>query len=62
MEENSEIFNLLKELQQMASEKKTVPNTKETWEHIGNGDWEAAGFSSLEDMQQFIIDNPYLNI
>lgn len=58
----SEIFNLLKELQQMQQNKKVIPNTKEVWSCIGNGDWEGAGFESKEEMEQFIIDNPYLNL
>lgn len=58
----SDILNLLKELQNMQSEKKVIPNTTETWSYIGQGDWESAGFESEEEMKQFIIDNPYLSL
>lgn len=59
----SEINNLLNELRNMKSNQNNTPqNSKELWEKIGNKDWQGAGFNSAEEMQQFIVDNPYSNL
>lgn len=58
----NEIEKLLKELQGMKSNTKTIQNSKDLWEKIGNKDWQGAGFSNIEEMQQFILDNPYANL
>lgn len=59
----SELDKLLNDLRSMKSEaSSTVPNTRETWSCIGQGDWAKAGFKSEAEMKQFILDNPYSNI
>ena len=58
----SEIDKLLNELRAIQSTGKNIPNTKEIWSLIGEGKWKDAGFESIEEMQQFINDNPYLNL
>ncbi len=64
MAEKSKIEILLDELRNMKYENngKDIANSKEVWSKIGAEDWEGAGFSSIEEMQQFIIANPYSNI
>jgi hypothetical protein len=39
-----------------------VQNSKETWSLIGAGRWADAGFTSEEELKQFLADNPYSNI
>ena len=59
----SEIDNLLNELRGMKEEAKhTLLNSKETWSKIAKRDLEALGFSSSEELQKWILDNPYSNI
>lgn len=60
MDELDKLFN---DLRNMKSEiRNSVPNTRETWSAIGQGDWAKAGFASESEMKQFILDNPYSNI
>jgi len=58
----SEIENLLNALRNMKFDSSKIENTKELWEKIGKGEWEEAGFKSKEEMQQYILDNPYANL
>lgn len=58
----SEIEKLLNELRNLQTNKKNIPNNSHTWSLIGQGNWEEAGFESEDEMKQFILDNPYINI
>lgn len=58
----SEIENLLKELQNMQSAGKNIPNNSTTWSYIGQKDWQGAGFASESEMSEWLNDNPYANI
>lgn len=58
----SEVENLLNELRNMKSESSKIQNSPEVWAKIGANDWQGAGFSSVAEMQQFILDHPYSNI
>ena len=59
----SEIDNLLNELRNMKSESRaTLMNNKDTWSKIAHKDLEGLGFSSVEELQQWILSNPYSNI
>jgi len=59
----SEIDNLLNELRNMKSDpKNNLLNNKETWSKVGQGDFQGLGFSSREELNQWILANPYSNI
>ena len=60
----SELQQLLQELQNMKQEerKNHIENNKSTWSKIGNKDLESLGFETVEEMQEFILSNPYSNI
>lgn len=60
--EENEIDKLLNELKVMQSKGKSVPNNSDTWSKIQKNDWEGLGFYSKEEMQQWILDNPYANM
>lgn len=62
MKEQSEIENLLKELQNMKHSRKTVENNSATWEKIRAKDWEGAGFANEEEAKQWVSENPYANM
>lgn len=58
----SEMENLLNELRNM---KKNTPNfdLKTVWEGIAQRkDFSEMGFTSLEEFEQWISDNPYANL
>jgi hypothetical protein len=58
----SELDNLLEELRRM---KRNVPNfdAKTVWEGIAQRkDFSEMGFTSLEEFEQWISDNPYANL
>jgi hypothetical protein len=59
---SNEIEKLLQELRAIQSTGKNIPNTKEIWSLIREGKWKDAGFDSIEEMQNFIADNPYSNL
>jgi hypothetical protein len=58
----NEMEELLSALRGMKDERNKVSNSKETWEKIGNKDWQGAGFISEEEMLAFIDANPYGNM
>ena len=60
----NELEKLLAELKSMSSvdKGKHVENNKETWNKISQGDLEALGFESEEEMKSWILANPYSNI
>lgn len=58
----NEIEQLLQELRAMKNEGKNIPNNKDTWSKISQRDLEGLGFSSEEEMKQWILENPYSNI
>ena len=39
-----------------------IENNKTIWSYIGKGDWSGAGFSSEEEMKDFILSNGYSNL
>jgi len=58
----NELDNLLEELRRM---KRDVPNfnAKTVWEGIAQRkDFSEMGFTSLEEFEQWISDNPYANL
>lgn len=58
----SEMDKLLEELRNM---KKTTPNfnIKTVWEGIAQRkDFSEMGFKSIEELEQFLSDNPYANL
>jgi hypothetical protein len=60
----SEIEKLLMELRGMKEEvtSKNIPNTRATWSAIGRQDLEELQFETVEEMQQWISQNPYSNL
>jgi len=59
----SEIDNLLNELRKMkAEDRNKVLNTLDTWKKIGEKDFSGLGFNSVEEIQQWISENPYVNM
>jgi hypothetical protein len=60
----SEIEKLLMELRGMKEEShaKHIANTKATWSAIGRQDLEELQFETVEEMQQWISQNPYSNL
>ena len=60
----SELEKLLKELQGIKSSGKIQPqNSKELWNKIGSGEnFADMGFESQEELNEFILNNPYSNI
>lgn len=59
----SEIDNLLNELRNMKAEAKAhLLNNKETWSKIGKQDLSSLGFNSVDELQAWILENPYSNI
>lgn len=58
----SEIDNLLQELINMRQEKPKF-DTKQIWDGIAQRkDWNELGFTSKEQFEQFLRDNPYSNL
>jgi len=37
-------------------------NNKDTWSKIGNKDLSGLGFNSVDELQAWILENPYSNI
>lgn len=59
----SEIEKLLSALVNMIDEEaRKIENNKTIWSYIGKGDWSGAGFSSEEEMKDFILSNGYSNL
>jgi hypothetical protein len=60
----SEIEKLLMELRGMKEEvtSKNIPNTRATWIAIGREDLEELQFETIEEMKQWIENNPYSNL
>jgi len=60
----SEIDNLLNELRNSKEEQNGAGllNNRDTWNKIGSGDFKALVFNTEEELQQWIVDNPYSNI
>jgi hypothetical protein len=59
---NDEIKDLFNTLKNMINENPSLPNTKDRWTLIRNGNWAEAGFKTKEEAEQFLSDNPYSNI
>lgn len=58
----SEIDNLLNELINMRQEKPKF-DVKQIWDGIAQRkDWNELGFTSKEQFEQFLNDNPYSNL
>ena len=64
IKEKSELEILLEELRGMKEEerKKHLENNADTWSKIGNRDLEALGFATEEELKEWILQNPYLNM
>jgi hypothetical protein len=59
----NEIDVLLNELRNMKAEAKAhLLNNKETWSKIGNKDLSGLGFNSVDELQAWLLENPYSNI
>jgi hypothetical protein len=60
----NEIEKLLSELKSMKSENRSnhIENNKETWSKIAKNDLDGLGFSSIEQIKEWIISNPYGNL
>jgi uncharacterized membrane-anchored protein len=59
----SEIDKLLNELRNMkAEERAAVLNNKDTWSKIARKEWEDLGFTSEEEVKEWIANNPYGNM
>ena len=59
----NEIDVLLNELRNMKAEAKAhLLNNKETWSKIGNKDLSGLGFNSIDELQAWLLENPYSNI
>lgn len=59
----SEIDNLLNELRNMKAEaREHLLNNKDTWNKIGNKDLSGLGFNSIDELQAWLLENPYSNI
>jgi len=58
----SEMDKLLQELRAMKADKPTF-NAKTVWDGIAQRkDFSEMGFTSLEEFEQWISDNPYANL
>lgn len=59
----SEIDKLLNELRNLQSEARArILNNKDTWSKIRQKDLQALGFTSEEELKQWILNNPYSNM
>lgn len=60
----SEIDNLLNELRNSKESENGsgLLNNRDTWNKIGAGDFKALGFDNEEQLQQWILENPYSNL
>ena len=59
----SEIDNLLNELRNMKAEARAhLLNNTDTWSKIGNKDLSGLGFNSVDELQAWLLENPYSNI
>lgn len=59
----NEIDVLLNELRNMKAEARAhLLNNKETWSKIGNKDLSGLGFNSVDELQAWLLENPYSNI
>jgi hypothetical protein len=58
----NEMDSLLKELQAMKRDRKTIHNSKDVWSAIGQRDWTAAGFENEAEAIEWINNNPYSNL
>ena len=60
----NEIDKLLNELREfkIKDDSKNIPNSKETWNKIGNRDLESLGFTKEEELKEWMSSNPYTNL
>lgn len=60
----SEIENLLNELRKMKSEDRAahIANNRDTWSKIAHKDLASLGFTTEEELKEWIANNPYSNM
>jgi hypothetical protein len=59
---SNQIDNLLQELRNMKESRPTY-NAREVWDGIAERkDWSTLGFTSKEEFEKFLADNPYSNL